>query len=424
MTKSRFLKDNVIFMSGTLLAGFLGYLFHFFVARKLSVAEYGEMQSVFAFVAMSGVFASGFSYFVIKYSSFFAAKNDYAANSEFISYLNKKILKIVLAICALLLVFSPLIKDILHLSDIWGIVAGIIAIFFGTAVVAFQESLRAWQKFFAISLIGVTGAATKLLFGFGFAFFFGKASPVIFSLTISSIFVWLLVLYFWKKMKKEAREKGGGQWENHIQKRKIWKNAIQIFLFSLVSAFILNIDVLLVKSLTTPEMAGYYSALSILGKIVLLLNVSVVGVALPEACKDGHEGKRLRPKIFLISLLLMIAIGLTITAFFYFVPGLFIAVLFGQKYQAISGSLWLFGVLALILSLLRFEADLAFARHDFRINWLLLFTAILMSLAIYWFHDTLSNIAVSVGSSLLVGYVLAIFLNYFVNRRKLSEPLI
>ena len=424
MTKSRFLKDNVIFMSGTLLAGALGYLFHFFVARKLSVSEYGEMQSVFALVAMSGVFASGFSYFVIKYSSLFAAKNDYFANSQFISYLNKKILKVVFAISALFLVFSPFIKDILHLSDIWGIVAGIVAVFFGTAVVAFQESLRAWQKFFAISVIGVLGAATKLLFGYGFAAFFGESSPVVFSLTLSSFFVWLIVIYFWRKLKREARQEGGKRWEDYIQKSKIWKNAIQIFFFSFASAIILNIDILLVKSLTTAEIAGYYSALSILGKIILLLNVSVVGVALPQACKDGHQGKRLRPKIFLVSLLLMIAIGLTIIAVFYFMPGVLIGALFGQKYQAVSGSLWLFGVLALLLSLLRFEADLAFARHDFRINYLLLFTAIVMIFSIYWFHNTLSNIAVSVSVSLLFGYIIAIVLNNFFDNKKLSEPFI
>jgi O-antigen/teichoic acid export membrane protein len=167
-------------MAGTVLAGFLGYLFHFFVARKLTVSEYGEAQSIFALVAMSGVFASGFSYFVIKYSSLFAVKNDYSANNKFVAYLNKKILKVVIVISVLLLIFSPLIKDILHLSDAWGIVAGIIAVFFGTAVVAFQESLRAWQKFFALSIIGVSGAATKLLFGYSFASFFGKATPVVF----------------------------------------------------------------------------------------------------------------------------------------------------------------------------------------------------------------------------------------------------
>lgn len=411
-------------MSGTLLAGFFGYLFHFLVARKLSVSEYGEMQSIFSLVAMSGVFASGFSYFVIKYSSFFAAKNDYFANSEFIAYLNKKILKVVVAVSALLLVFSPLIKNILHLSDIWGIVAGTIAVFFGTVVVAFQESLRAWQKFFAIFVIVVSGAAMKLIFGYSFASFFGKASPVVFSLALSSFFGWLAVIYFWKKIKRDARQEGRKRWEEYVQKSKIWKNAIQIFFFSFASAIILNVDILLVKSLTTSEMAGYYSALSILGKIILLLNVSVVGVALPQACKDGHQGKRLRPKIFIISLFLMVAIGLSMITIFYFIPGVLIGALFGQKYQAVSGSLWLFGVLALILSLLRFEADLAFARHDFRINYLLLFTAIVMMFSIYRFHDTLSNIAVSVSVSLLVGYIMAIVLNNFCDNRKLSEPLI
>jgi O-antigen/teichoic acid export membrane protein len=247
---------------------------------------------------------------------------------------------------------------------------------------------------------------------------------VVFSLTFSSFFGWLIVLFFWKKMKREARQKENRRWDEYILKSKIWKNAIQIFFFSFASAIILNIDILLVKSLTTPEMAGYYSALSILGKIILLLNASVVGVALPQACKDGHLGKRLRPKIFLVSLLLMIAIGLSLITIFYFIPGMFIVALFGQKYQVVSGSLWLFGVMALIMSLLRFETDLAFARHDFRINYLLLFTGIVMALSIYRIHDTLSNIVVSISVSLLIGYIMAIVLNNFCDNKKLSEPLI
>jgi O-antigen/teichoic acid export membrane protein len=422
--KNRYIKDNIVFMTGTVLAGFLGYLFHFFVARKLSVSEYGEMQSVFSLVAMLSIFSSGFSYFVIKYSSLFASKNDYFANDQFISYLNKKILKVIVAVSVLLLIISPLIKDVLHLSGIWGIVAGIIVVFFGTAVVAFQESLRAWQKFFAISVIVVSGAAIKLLFGYGFAVFFGKATPVVFSFSISAFLGWLIVIYFWRKIKRDSGQKEGKQWSEYVLKSKIWKNAIQIFFFSFVSAFILNIDILLVKSLTTSEMAGYYSALSILGKIILLLNASVVGVALPQACRDGHQGKKLQPKIFLISFFLMIAIGLSIITIFYFIPGVLIASLFGQKYQAISGNLWLFGVMALIMSLLRFETDLAFARHDFRINYLLLFTGIAMVLSIYRIHDTLSNIAVSISVSLLVGYIMAIILNNFFDNKKLSEPLI
>jgi len=422
--KNRYIKDNMIFMAGTVLAGFLGFLFHFFVARKLTVSEYGEMQSVFSLVAMFGVFATGFSFFIIKYSSLFAARNDYSANDGFVSYINKKIFKVVIVISALLLIFSPLIKNILHLSDTWGIVAGVLAVIFGTATVAFQESLRAWQKFFAITIVGVLGAALKLVFGYSFAVFFGKASPVVFSVAVASFLGWISVIYFWKKLGKEKQGKDGKRWDDYASRKKIWKNAVQIFFFSFVAALILNIDILLVKNLTTPEMAGYYSALSILGKIILLLNMSVVGVALPRACQDGHQGNNLKPKIFLFSLFLMVAIGLSIITIYYLFPEALVVTLFGQKYQHISGNLWLFGVMALILSLLKFEANLAFARHDFRINYLLLFTTILMSLAVYRYHDTLFNIIVSMSVSLLIGYVFAIILNNFFDNKKISEPLI
>jgi hypothetical protein len=47
-----------------------------------------------------------------------------------------------------------------------------------------------------------------------------------------------------------------------------------------------------------------------------------------------------------------------------------------------------------------------------------------MMLSIYRFHDTLSNIAVSVSVSLLAGYIMAIVLNNFYDSKKLSEPLI
>lgn len=422
--KSRYIKDNIVFMVGTVLAGLLGYLFHFFVARKLTIPEYGEVQSVFALVAIFGVFASGFSYFVIKYSSLFAAKNDYSANDEFISYLNRKFIKAIIVISLVLFTFSSLIKNILHLSDMWGILAGILAVIFGTAAVVFQESLRAWQKFLAIAIVGASGAAIKLIFGYSFAVFFGTASAVIFSLTISSFFGWLIVMCFWKKLRGEIRDKGEKHWDDYISRKRIWKNVIQIFFFSLATALVLNVDILLVKNITAPEMTGYYSALSILGKIILLLNMSVVGVALPRACKDGHQGKNLQPKIFLVSLFLMLAIGLSIVLIYYFIPEALVAALFGQKYQGVSGNLWLFGVMALILSLLKFESDLAFARHDFRINYLLLLTAVVMATAIFKHHGNLGEIAVWVSASLLLGYLLAVFLNFSNRNKKMIEPII
>jgi len=434
VARNEFLGNNLIFLTGTIIGGLLGYFFHFFVARKLSVAQYGEMQSVFALVAVLGIFASGFSYFVIKYSSLFALKNNYEANSCFIAYLNRKLFGVVAVISLLLFAFSPLIKKILHLSDIWGIVAGILAVVFSMAAVVYQETLRAWRKFFWLTIAGLTAAFSKLVFGYGLASFFKKSSPVVFALAVSALLGWLAAIFFWKKIrpralvgggiKEESRGEAEKNWEEYISRKKIWKNAARIFFFSLTVALVMNADILLVKSLTTSELTGYYGALSVLGKVILWLNLSVVSVALPQACADGHYGESLRPKIFLFSLGLMLAIGAGLILIYYFLPQLLVVLLFGEKYRAVSGNLWLFGLMSLLLSLLKFEADLAFAKHDFRMNWLLLFTAFVMAAAIFRFHGTLAQVAVSVSLSLLLGYFFAILLNFSGKKKKIIEPVI
>jgi O-antigen/teichoic acid export membrane protein len=422
--KSRYIRDNFIFLIGTLLGGFLGYLFHFFVARKLTVGQYGEMQSVFALVAIAGIFTSGFSYFVIKYSSLFAARNAYKANSQFISYLNRKLFGIVAVVSLLLIASIPFVKKILHLSDIWGIVAGILAVIFSAAAVVYQETLRAWQKFFSLTIAGLAAAFSKLIFGYSFASFFKKSSPVVWALAISIAFGWLAAICFWKRAKEKSRDGAGGDWEKYISRKKIWKNAAWIFFFSLVIALVMNIDILLVKILTTPEFTGYYGALSVLGKIVLWLNFSVVSVALPRACADGHRGERLDSKIFLFSLGLMLAIGAGLILIYYNLAPMLVVFLFGEKYRAASGFLWVFGLMSLLLSLLKFEADLAFAKHDFRVSWLLLLTVFVMAAAIFRFHGTLAQVAVSVIFSLLLGYFFAVLLNFSSRKKKIVEPII
>jgi hypothetical protein len=120
----------------------------------------------------------------------------------------------------------------------------------------------------------------------------------------------------------------------------------------------------------------------------------------------------------------MLVIGLSLMLVYYLMPGLLMAVLFGQKYQAVAGNLWLFGLMALILSLFKFEADLAFARHDFRINYFLLLTASVMAAAIFKYHASLGEIVVSVSASLLFGYCFAILLNFSNRKRKIIEPIV
>jgi len=303
-------------------------------------------------------------------------------------------------------------------------VAGILAVVFSIFAVVFQETLRAWQKFLILTITGSTAAFLKLFFGYEFSSFFKKSSPVVFAITVSVLFGWLAAAYFWKKIKKEDQLRTGKNWKEYISRNKIWKNAVQILAYSLMVALVMNVDILLVKNLTTSEITGYYGALSVLGKIVLWLNLSIVSVAIPRACADGHRGNSLQPKIFIFSIGIMLAIGGGLILAYYFASQIIVSLLFGGKYFLVSGSLWLFGLMSLVMSFLKFEADLAFARHDFRINYILLFTVLVMAITIVGFHKTLGEVAVSVSASLLFGYLLTILLNFSNRKKKITEPMI
>lgn len=89
-------------MTGTLVSGLLGYAFHFVVSRQISVAQYGELQSLLSTMIIFGVFNSALSYFTIKHTSVFAAHHDFEANREFARYLTSRIFRLTLIILLIL----------------------------------------------------------------------------------------------------------------------------------------------------------------------------------------------------------------------------------------------------------------------------------------------------------------------------------
>ena len=294
LKQSKFLKNNAIFMAGTLVSGLLGYAFHFVVSRQISIAQYGELQSLLSIMLIFGVFNSALSYFVIKHTSVFAAHQDFEANREFTSYLSSRVFKLTLAILLILLIASPLLASFLHFSSTIGFIVVSLATFFSTMTVIYFEILRGWQKFFFLSVAGVATAFVKFASGAILAFFSHNTAAVSFSLLLAAFAGWYLAKYWSQKKITGGNIPGSGTgWKHkYFSGTDIRRSAMNILFFSLALILVSNLDVILVKYFSSAETAGYYGAFALLGKIVLWLNLSVAGVLLPDACADGHTGKR------------------------------------------------------------------------------------------------------------------------------------
>lgn len=416
--KDKFFQNSFIYVSGTLFAGSLGYLFHFLISRKLSVAEYGELQGLLALLGIVGVFSSSLSYFVIKYSSAFAKQNDFGATRAFIEWVNSQIHKLVIAFLVLFVLASPFIHNYLKLSDFVGIIAVGFAIVFGILTTVYAAAFAGWQDFLLVNVIGAFGSLLKLFFGLLIAIFLAKASFVIFSVFIAAAGGWFLARFFAKKKFFKGPAEKIDWKEKYFPDLKIREIVFPIFIFSLMIALLSDLDVLLVKNLTSPEITGYFGALKILGKIILWINLAIVAVVLPEACAEGHAGQNISLKKLLGAYGLIVFTSACATLIYFFFPEFTIKLFFGAKYAVFGPDLWLFGIIALILSLLMFEANIAYARHDFKISYILGFSALLMTIFIYLFHETIRQTALGIIFAVFIGYFFALILNLIHRKRE------
>lgn len=410
-------------MASVVGGGVLGYLFHFVVSRQMPVSQYGELQSLLSLFLVFGVFNSALSYFVVKHTSIFAAHEDYEANREFAEFLSEKVSRLALALLFFLFVISPLLAKLLHFSSLVGFLVISLATFFSTLAVIYQEILRGWKEFVFLGLAGIFAALIKFAAGASLAYFFHRAAAVSFSFLLMALASWCLAKYWsGRKIKRGEKisQKKTGWKEKYFSEASLRKTAVNIFFFSLILVLVSNLDILLVKYFSSAEMTGYYGAFSLIGKIILWLNLAVVSVALPEACVDGYRGKRLDKKSVLRVYFLMTTLALGFLLTYYLAPELIINLFFGKKYVFEPHLLWLFGVMSFLLSLLTLEANLSFARHDFRVVYLLVATGGGMIGSVATYHQNLKEIVLALSLSFLAGYLSVSFLNWFCEKKRLE----
>ena len=358
----------------------------------------------------------------MRHISVFAAHGDREATREFKNYLAPRVFKLTLVLLLIFFAMSPLLARFLHFSSALGFIVVSLATFFSTMTVIYFEILRGWQKFFLLSLVGVATAFVKFASGAILAFLSHKTAIVSLSFLITSFVTWYLAKYWVRsRITGKSASKTETGWKNkYFPETNIRKSAVKILFFSLALILVSSLDVILVKYFSSPDITGYYGAFALLGKIVLWLNLSVAGVLLPDACADGYSGKRPGKYYLLNSYTLMSLIAFGLIAIYYFIPDFVINLFFGKKYIINTQTLWLFALMSYFLSLLTLEANLSFAKHDFRVVYFLAATAILMVASLARYHANLQQIVLAFSASFFIGYLLVLVLNLVHERRRVS----
>lgn len=406
----KFLKDNFILFISIFTLNLLGYLFHFYVGRKLGPGDYGVFGSLLSLIYFIAVPMLAIQTSITEYVSTFKANGDFGK----ITYLLKKSLRkmLVLSIGILIIFFllTPLISNFLKINTLMPLFVLGIFLFFSLLLPIVRGTLQGMQKFKLLGLSFISEGFFKLVSGVLLVSFGFGVSGAIGGFTISYIFALFLTLYFLRNHFK-TKEVG-------FKSNQVYKYAFPVLIMLLSLTGIFTIDLILVKHFFDDVIAGHYAALSLLGKVIFFGTMSISMVMFPKVA-ESHAANTNHKKILYKSLSLVGLFAFCVTAFYFLFPQFTINMLFGSEYFAVSELLGLFGLFMAIFSL---TYVLAFYNASIRrVNYvyiLILFN--ILEIGLIWkFHESLLQVVL-----ILLGLIVALFISllFYTFRRQHERP--
>ncbi|MFH1439837.1 MAG: flippase [Candidatus Woesearchaeota archaeon] len=193
----------IIIISLTGLTVIFSYIFRMFIARNLTVADYGLFFSVFSLVAFFSIFRDfGFNEALVRFIPMFKIKNDKSNLKYTILLVITVTLLISLLIVISLIIFSPLIAEkYLYTPDAVPIIILIaISFFIAGGEWFFKNTFQGYQMMGIFSSINLFRAILLLIFSFIFIRWgkgvFGVAYAYILTPTI------IIIIYIFIFIKK------------------------------------------------------------------------------------------------------------------------------------------------------------------------------------------------------------------------------
>jgi O-antigen/teichoic acid export membrane protein len=394
-----------IVVIGGLTANLFNFFFNIYMSRSLPVSEYGLLASIISLIGMPGVAITAIVPIVVSFAG------EYFANKEIdkVRGLYIKLTKFILIISAIFfvsfLLITPEIKSFFHIKSSQILILTditIVVCFIGVINTAF---IQAKMKFTYLAIMNVFGTFIKLISAFLFVKLGLSAFGGVISVFLAMIAPYLISFFplkfiFNKKVKIP-----------HIENKKLFAFGIPSVLIFLGLNSIISTDIILVKHFFTPESAGVYAGLSLVGRIIFFISAPIAGVMFPIVVQKFNK-KEKYTNTFFLSLLLVLLPAIALTVFYTLFPNF--AILFFLKnahYLQAKSLLPYFALFITFYSLLNIISNFYLSIKKTQIAYPIIAGAILQIILICLFHQSYSEIiGISGGITLLL---LIVFLLYY-----------
>jgi len=393
-------RGSAIVLVGSTLANIGAYAYHLVVGRMLGPAAYGELASLFSFSYILNVPALVLQTVLTRYIAGFRAKNELGkAKSMSVSVMRGLGVMVVIGL-VLVIPAMGLLANFLHITQ----PISILFMYLTSAlwlITVVQTSLLQGFQMFATAMV-LTNVTTVLrLIGGAIGAAIGVVETVVAGFVMGVIgfaayFIPLRFVY-------SAKGKSTGIGRKDFISYSMPGAAAMLGITSLYST-----DILLAKHYLPPVEAGFYAALSVMGKIVYFASSSVSYVLFPVIAERAKENTGSQ-KLVYSALLAVFGVSSAITAGYFLFPELALKLLFGSSYFPAAPYLGWMGVFLSFYSLSYVLIMTLLGRGNTVVWRLVALAAVIQILMIVLFHQDIlaiitANTAVAV--SLFIGLLL------------------
>jgi len=336
--KLALINGALLFMVNSMIVNGGNYVYNLGLGRILSPAAFAEAGLVVTLLLIASFLAMTFQIVTTKFGSTYEGAQQVA----FTRWIKSVSLKLGLGLGLTIILFADTISGFFQLTDAW-----IIRIFGLAMPLFFTMSVKRGLKQGKEQFLALSGSYQaemwiRLFVTFAFIFMMRNSSGLLISgAVVLSVLAGDLVL---------GRLPGGLFEKKFSESKTVWKFFFLTAAYECAQVIINYGDVLLVKHFFSSEEAGFYTSMSLIGRMIYFLTWMMVMVLIPRIINLKKKGKPFQ-KLFFNYLLMIAAFSGGLVSVSFLFPETIVITLFGSSYLPMAGLLWMYTLATMLFAL-------------------------------------------------------------------------
>lgn len=397
---------SIVIFLGASLGNIFNFLFNLFMSRNLSFSDYGVLASLSSLMTLFALPVGAVIPMLVYFSAIHYAKGELDKVRGLYRRVTKTSFFVGVFIFVTFFIFSNQIADFFHIKENSYVVLVGLSTLIAFTSLANQPLLQAKLTFRFIAFLNSLSAFLKLMIGIVFVLLGYSVGGVIWALVASSLISYFLSFFPLRFL----FSKGTIIPTISLRTMFFYGAPAALATFGLTSLF--TLDIVLVKHFFSPEDAGIYAILSLIGRAIYYFSAPIASVMFPLVVQKHTRGEDYHNELKL-SLFLVLLPSLGILLFYIFFPS-FVVNIFSAKSISHSGIVLIipFGIFATLYGLLSVLTNFYLSINKTKIFIPIIIGSVLQVFLIWIFHETfLQVILVSLG---IAGLLLIVLLLYYL----------